>query len=157
MSEGTKGVLRSSTKSMTSESASDRSNDSPDSDYTDSEKSLDSNYSLESSSEDSTDLDDNDDLVQDFTSYERKKYALKDMSNKKSSKTGKLARSLVGNLVVTPSIKNILETLDPELDLDNSVSGSEDDLKTNEVRKSIKDLQMQFTIAKKDKRVRVSC
>ena len=142
---------------MTSESASDRSNDSPDSDYTDSEKSLDSSYSLESSSEDSTDLDDNDDLVQDFTSYERKKYALKDMSNKKSSKTGKLARSLVGNLVMTPSIMNILETLDPELDLDNSVSGSEDDLKTNEVRKSIKDLQMQFTIAKKDKRVRVSC
>ena len=142
---------------MTSESASDRSNDSPDSDYTDSEKSLDSSYSLESSSEESTDLDDNDDLVEDFTSYERKKYALKDMSNKKSSKTGKLARSLVGNLVVTPSIKNILETLDPELDLDNSGNGSEDDLKTNEVRKSIKDLQMQFTIAKKDKRVRVSC
>ena len=62
-----------------------------------------------------------------------------------------LARSLVGNLVVTPSMKNILE-------MENEVDDSEkdDEMEGNEARKSRRDSQKQFTIAKKDNRVCVS-
>ena len=69
----------------------------------------------------------------------------------KFKKKMQLARSLVGNLVVTPSMKNILE-----LENEDDDSEKDDEWQGNEARRSIKDFQKQFTIAKKDNRVRVS-
>ena len=122
-----------------------------------SEKSNTSSLASHSSSSSSSDSLDPFESDEDDDAFRALPQSLPDkQKNALKSKT-LLARSLVGNLVVTPSMKNLLLQSENDDDVSEKDDEKDDEWKGDESKKSIKDLQMQFTITKKDKRVRVSC
>ena len=122
-----------------------------------SEKSNTSSVASHSSSSSSSDSLDPFESDEDDDAFRALPQSLPDkQKNALKSKT-LLARSLVGNLVVTPSMKNLLLQSENDDDVSEKDDEKDDEWKGDESKKSIKDLQMQFTITKKDKRVRVSC
>lgn len=66
--------------------------------------------------------------------------------------TSQLARSLVGELVLTPSYRNLLLELD-DSERSEGGDGVDDSERYNERMESVRKYQRQFTIAKKKTRV----